>query len=97
MVSNGFWFAHTYCEAVAAERAGGERGFLFAGQKENRVHPSIKAASKAFAAALRRTLNAGRVNQKKRSSGKSFSPAPQKGRGEKRWGFSPRGAKRPYM
>ena len=41
---------HAMCEAVAAERAGGERGFLFAAQKaENRVPPSIKAASEAVA------------------------------------------------
>ena len=41
---------HGRCEAVAAERAGGERGFLFAARKaENRVPPSIKAASEAAA------------------------------------------------
>ena len=58
--------AHGRCEAVAAERAGGERCFLFAGQKENRVHPSNKAASEVLAATLRRVLNAGRRNSKDR-------------------------------
>jgi len=53
---------HGCCEAVAAERAGGERGFLFATQKaENRVPPSIKAASSAAAATMRLPLNAGRA------------------------------------
>ena len=49
--------ANGRCERVARERAGGERGFLFAGRKESRVHPSNKAASEAAAATLRR-LNA---------------------------------------
>jgi hypothetical protein len=57
---------HGGCEAVAAERAGGERGFLFAMQKaENRVPPSIKAASSAAAATMRQLLNAGRAKLKK--------------------------------
>ena len=44
---------HGCCEAVAAERAGGERGIHFAGQNECRVPPSNKAASEAVAATLR--------------------------------------------
>ena len=35
---------HGCCERVARERAGGERGLIFACQKENRVHLSNKAA-----------------------------------------------------
>ena len=85
---------HARCEAVAAERAGGERGFLFAAQKtENRVPPSIKAASSTVAATLRRPLNAGRANVKKQYKRLSFSPTPKKGCGEKRRGFSPRRAR----
>jgi hypothetical protein len=84
------------CEAVAAERAGGERGFLFAAQKaENRVPPSIKAASEAAAATMRLPLNAGRANVKKQYKRLFFSQTPKKGCGEKRRGFSPRDAKRP--
>ena len=56
--------AHGCCEAVAAERAGGERGIHFAGQNECRVPPSNKAASEAPAATLRRVLNAGRRDSK---------------------------------
>jgi hypothetical protein len=68
-------------------------GFLFAGQKESRVHPSIKAASEAAAVFIRRRMNAGRANQKKRYKRLFFAPAPQKGRGEKRKGVSPRRAR----
>ena len=56
--------AHGCCERVARERAGGERGFIFACQKENRVPPSNKAASEVPAATMRRVLNAGRRNSK---------------------------------
>ena len=56
---------HTLIASGApASAQGGERGFLFAGQKENRVHPSIKAASEAVAATLRRPVNASRSNFK---------------------------------
>ena len=44
---------HGCSERVARERAGGERGLLFAGQKASRVHPSIAAASSAVAATMR--------------------------------------------
>ena len=64
-VSIGFC-PHTHiARRSKPSRAGGERDFLFASQKENRVHPSIAAASEAFAATLRRTLNAGRRYLKK--------------------------------
>ena len=58
--------AHGRCERVARERAGGERVFVFACQKEKRVPPSNKAASEAAAATLRWLLNAGRRNLKER-------------------------------
>ena len=44
---------------------GASEAILFADQKGCRVHPSIAAASEAFAATLRRTLNAGRRYLKK--------------------------------
>ena len=54
------------CERVARERAGGERGCLFAGQKDSRVHPSNKAARQTDAATLRCPFAAGRRNSKDR-------------------------------
>ena len=81
-------FTHARGEAVAAERAGGERGLLFAGQKANRVHPSIAAASEAVAATMRRRLNAGRANVKDRlQAGPLSLRKRQKGFGEKRRAF----------
>ena len=75
-----------------ASAQGASEGFLFAGQKESRVHPSIKAASKTAAvshtvAVLRRPLECKKLYKRLR-----FSPTPKKGCGEKRRGFSPRGA-----
>ena len=46
-------FTPASCERVARERAGGERGLIFAKQKASRVHPSIAAASSAVAATMR--------------------------------------------
>ena len=84
---------HACCEAVAAERAGGERGFLFAARKaENRVPPSSKAASSTVAATLRRPLNAGRANVKKLYGRLSLPQTPQRGAGESAGAF-PRGAR----
>ena len=89
-------FTHARGEAVAAERAGGERGLLFAGQKANRVHPSIAAASSAVAATMWRRLNAGRANVKDRlQAGPLSLRKRQKGSGEKRRAFPRMGAKRP--
>ena len=88
-------FTHARGEAVAAERAGGERGWLFAGQKANRVHPSIAAASEAVAATMRRRLNAGRWNLKEwLQTGPLSLRKRQKGSGEKRRAFPRMGAKR---
>ena len=81
-------FTHARGEAVAAERAGGERGLLFAGQKASRVHPSIAAASEAVAATMRRPLNAGRANVKDRlQTGPLSLRKRHKGSGEKRRAF----------
>ena len=95
---------HAWCEAVAAERAGGERRLFFAGQKESRVHPSIKAASEAVAAshaaaAERRPLECKKNNintcvshrHRKRGAGKSV-PLRQ-GYGGTGRGVSPRRAR----
>ena len=67
-------FAHTRCERVARERAGGERGRLFAGQKASRVPPGIAAASEAVAATMRRGLNAGRAKFKVTSANTYIFP-----------------------
>ena len=79
---------HGCCERVARERAGGERGLLFAGQKANRVPPSNKAASEAVAATMRRLLNAGRRKFKRviENALESLRKR-QKGTGEKRRAF----------
>ena len=85
-------FTPASCEAVAAERAGGERGLIFAKQKASRAHPSIAAASEAVAATLRLALNAGRRNLKDcLQTGLLYLRKRQKGCGEKRRAF-PRGA-----
>ena len=81
-------FTPASCERVARERAGGERGWLFAGQKANRVHPSIAAASEASAATLRLALSAGRANLKDRpQTSLLYLRKRQKGCGEKRRAF----------
>ena len=87
-------FTPARCEAVAAERAGGERGLLFAGQKAIRVHPSIAAASEASAATLRLALSAGRANVKKTPIRYIFVTGAEKGVRGKAPGLFHEGANR---
>ena len=87
--------AHGRCERVARERAGGERGFIFACQKENRVPPSNKAASEVPAATLRRVLNAGRRNSKDRLQTRLHRCVQEGGTGE--GGAFPRKVRRAHL
>ena len=87
-------FTPARCERVARERAGGEQGWLFAGQKASRVHPSIAAASEAPAATMRRVLNAGRWNLKDRLQTGPLYLRTAKGVRGKAWRLPPNGALR---
>ena len=62
---------------------------------KSRVHPSSKAARSMAAASLRWSLTAGRLNVENCISACVSRRHRKRGCGEKRRGFSPRGAKRP--
>ena len=89
---------HGRCERVARERAGGERGFPRAGgaargQKAEctrALRPRVKLPLQVCSGNFTQAAVMKKLYKRLR-----FSPTPKKGCGEKRRGFSPRGAKRP--
>lgn len=86
--------AHGCCERVARERGFPRAGGTARGQKAECTR-ALRPRVKPLPYLIRRRLNAGRSNVKKQYKRLRFSPTPKKGCGEKRRGFSPRGAKRP--
>ena len=88
---------HTLCARRSPPSAQGASEVFFLQRKKQKTEcpRALRPRVKPLPYLIRRRLNAGRSNVKKQYKRSRFSPTPKKGCGEKRRGFSPRGAKRP--